>query len=52
MMRASPRIKEVYDIGPRQVTVTGKRPCIYLPKEFSFLIGRKVLLKIKVLEES
>jgi len=46
-----PRVVETYEIGPRTVTNSGKRPCIYLPRSFSFLIGRKVLVVIRVLEE-
>lgn len=49
-MTTNSRIVEVYEVGPRRVSVTGRRPMVYLPKEFSFLIGKKVLLTIKVLD--
>lgn len=45
------RIREIYEVGPRTVTRTGKRATVYLGKDFNFLIGRKVILQVKVLEE-
>ena len=51
MTTQSFRIKEVYKIGPRKVTTTAKRASVYLGKDFNFLIGKKVLITIEVLDE-
>lgn len=51
MLKKMRRITEIYEIGPRTVTRTGKRAAVYLGKDFEFLIGKKVTLTIKVLDE-
>ncbi len=43
---------ETYTVGPRKVTKLSSR-CIgvYLPKELSFLVGKKVIVTLKPLKK-
>ena len=49
----STNVKRTITFGPRKVSrASGKRGMIYLPKEFSWLRGKKVMVTIEVLEEA
>ena len=42
----------IYYIGPRKVTGSGnENVVVYLGKDFQHLIGKKVMLVVKVLDE-
>ena len=43
-------VKEVYEVGPRKVTRIGGRPAVYLTSKLNFLIGKNVIVVIKVIE--
>ena len=43
---------ETYYIGPRRITSNGRNNVIlYLGKDFKHLVGRKVMIVMKVLDE-
>jgi hypothetical protein len=44
--------KQLYYVGPRRVTSSGRDNVIlYLGKDFKHLVGKKVMLVVKVLDE-
>ena len=41
----------IYYVGPRKVTLTGHgEPIVYLGRDLSHLIGKKVMLEIRIVE--
>jgi len=45
------KMRNTYFVGPRKVTGSGnKNVVVYLGKEFQHLIGKKVMLVVKVLD--
>jgi len=44
-------IAKVYEVGPRKVTNVGGSAGVYLGRQFRFLIGKTVIVIVKVLEE-
>ena len=44
-------VESIYHVGPRKVWLNGKSAAVTLGKDLVPLIGRKVLITIKVLRE-
>ncbi len=48
-VQSFPKIIGEFVVGPRKVSEAGHVPIVYLGKDFKGLVGRKVILIIKVL---
>lgn len=46
------KVGQIIKIGPKKISKIGRnQACIYIPKDFNYLRGRKALITIEVLEE-
>ncbi len=49
-VQSFPKIIGEFVVGPRKVSEAGHVPIVYLGRDFRGLVGRKVILIVKVLE--
>jgi len=45
-------VKDVIEVGPRHVTRIGGRAAVYLGHKLNYLIGKDVIVIIKVIENT
>ncbi len=45
------RVSDVIEVGPRRVTRVGGRAAVYLGKKLNHLIGKDVIVIVKVIEK-
>ena len=50
MVRTVLRVTEVIEVGPRRVTKVGGRAAVYLGKRLNQLIGKDVIVVVKVID--
>jgi len=46
------RIDEILEVGPCHITVTGGGAAVYLGRKLKHLIGKKVIVTLKVIAEN
>jgi len=45
------RITDIIEVGPKRITKIGGRAAVYLGRKLNYLIGKDVIVIIKVIEK-
>ena len=44
------KIREIYKFGPRKISKIGNQAAVYLPKDLTFLQGKKAIVTIEIID--